>query len=229
MKNIKKRNNKNKVNEYPISNHIPSTSNFFLVNTVENNKSFYTKKQVKLAEVARRLQQNMGFPGNDVFKRIIQNNLIQNCPITVDDFTRALKIFGTSESILKGRMTAPSRTSHNIITTNIPKELKNVHQHIQLYVDLCYINGLAFMIVISDKINYLSIDHMKNKTATVIMKHLKNIILKYTSKGFNITNIFGDGEFNIDDIVTSVLPATLHICSADEHVSKVERAIRTVK
>ena len=70
---------------------------------------------------------------------------------------------------------------------------------------------------------------MKNKTATVIMKHLKNIILKYTSKGFTINDIFGDGEFNIDDIVTSVLPATLHICSADEHVSKVERAIRTVK
>jgi len=39
-KNIKKRNNKNKVNEYPICNYIPSTSNFCLVNTVENKKVF---------------------------------------------------------------------------------------------------------------------------------------------------------------------------------------------
>ena len=70
---------------------------------------------------------------------------------------------------------------------------------------------------------------MKNKKATTIIKHLKNIILKYTSRDLNITDIFGDGEFNVDDIITSTLPVTLHICSADEHVPKVERAIRTVK
>ena len=75
------------------------------------------------------------------------------------------------------------------------------------------------MIAISIKITYLSIDHMKNKKATTIIKHLKNIILKYTSRDLNITDIFGDGEFNVDDIITSTLPATLHICSADEHVS----------
>ena len=97
----------------------------------------------------------MGFPGNEVFKKIIQNNLIKNCPITVDDFNRALQIFGTSESILKGRMTAPSQTSHDIITTSIPQEIKNIYKNIQLYVDLFYINGLAFMIAISSKITYL--------------------------------------------------------------------------
>ena len=58
MKNIKKRNNKNKVNEYPISNHIPSTSNFCLVNTVGEhaNGAYWHERCRPLAAVAHVLQ-----------------------------------------------------------------------------------------------------------------------------------------------------------------------------
>ena len=171
MVNLKNK-NKNGVNNYSKRVSSSKISNFCLLNTVKNNKSFYSKKQIKMADVARKLQQNMGFPGNEVFKRIIQNNLIKNCPITVEDFKMALKIYGTSESILKCRMTAPSQTSHHVVTASIPQELKNIHKNIQFYVDLCYINGLAFMIVISNKINYISIDYMKNKKMVSIIKHL---------------------------------------------------------
>ena len=52
-------------------NHYPHTSNnVCLVNTVEHNKSLFSKKQIKMVELAKKLQQNMGFPGNDVFKKI---------------------------------------------------------------------------------------------------------------------------------------------------------------
>ena len=101
---------------------------------------------------------------------------------------------------------------------------------VKLYVDLFYVNGLVFMAVKSDDItNYLAIDNMDNKYAATIIKHLSTIIKKFTSRGFTISDIFADGEFETDDIITSVVPATLHICSADEHVPKIERAIRTIK
>ena len=96
--------NETKSSVTPYSASSPS-SNFCFLNTVKSNKSLYTKKQVKLAELARQLQQHMGFPGNDVFRDNLQNNCINNCPITVDDFNRSLAIFGTAEPILKGRMT----------------------------------------------------------------------------------------------------------------------------
>ena len=66
----------------------------------------------------------MGFPENDAFKKILRHNLITNCPITIDDFERALTIFGTSEPLLKGRMTAPSQTSYNITTIDVPTTIK---------------------------------------------------------------------------------------------------------
>ena len=152
-----------------------------------------------------------------------------NCSITIDDFDRSLSIFGTSEPILKGRMTAPSPTSHTTTTLDVPAELRTIHKKVKLYIDLFYVNSLIFLAVKSDDINYLSIDHMKNRKATTILKHLENIIKKYTTRGFIVTDIFGDGEFDVHNIVTSLLPATLHICSADEHIPKIERTIRTIK
>ena len=211
-------------------NHYPHTSNnFCLVHTVEHNKSLFSKKQIKMAELAKKLQQNMGFPGNDVFKKILRNNLVINFPVTVDDFNRSLQIFGTSESILKGRMTAPTQVSHRIATSSVPDELKNTHKNVQLFTDFFFVNGLCFLVVISDIITYLSITHMENKKSPTIIKHLNDIITKYRSRNFIITDVFADGEFDVDDIATSILPSSLHICSADEHVPKIERTIRTIK
>ena len=103
----------------------------------------------------------MGFPGNDVFRKLLQNNLIMNFPITVDDFDRSSSFFGTSEPILKGRMTAPSPTSHTTTTLDVPAELQTIHKKVKLYIDLFYVNSLIFLAVKSESINYLSIDHMK--------------------------------------------------------------------
>ena len=61
--------NKNGINDYSTCISSTSNSNLCLLNTVENNKSLFTKKQIKTAEIARKLQQNMGFLGNEVFKK----------------------------------------------------------------------------------------------------------------------------------------------------------------
>ena len=169
--NIDNYKNKSTVNHY---SH--ASNNICLVTTVENNKSFFSKKQIKMAELAKKLQQNMGFPGNEAFKKILQNNLIMNSPVTVDDFNRSLQIFGTSEPILKGRMTAPTQVSHRISTSSVPDELKNSHKNIQLFTDLFYVNGSCFLVVKSDIINYLSIVHMVNKKSSTIIKHLNDIL-----------------------------------------------------
>ena len=153
-----------------------------------------------------------------------------NCPITVDDFNRSLSIFGTAEPILKGRMTAPSPTSYSIATMTIPRELVHVHKHVKLYIDIFYVNRLVFFATKSDGgIQYTTINNIEDKHAHTIIKYLNNVIKKYASRGFIIMDIFGDGEFDVEEIISSTLPATLHICSADEHVPKIERTIRTIK
>jgi hypothetical protein len=55
----------------------------------------------------------------------------------------------------------------------------------------------------------------------------KAVINMYETRGFNITQIKGDREFSC--ITNDVLPVTLNVADADDHVHEVERSIRTVK
>ena len=72
-------------------------------------------------------------------------------------------------------------------------------------------------------------DPLENRKKEKIIRILRKILKIHSSRGFIISDIFGDNEFDVDDIKSSILPATMHICSADEHVPKIERPIRTIK
>ena len=118
-------------------------------------------------------------------------------------------------------MTAPSPTSYNITTMTIPRELIHVHKHVKLYIDIFYVNRLVFFATKSDGgIQYITINNMEDKHANTIIKYLNNVIKKYASRGFIIMDIFGDGEFDVEEIISSTQPATLHICPANEHVPR---------
>ena len=110
-----------------INDYFTST-NVSLLQSVNKSKSLYTKKQVRLAELARATQERMGWPGTKQFKHIVQNNLILNCKFTVDDIDRSIDIFGIPEPLIYGRMTAPPQHSHNEQTVDIPSELRNIHK-----------------------------------------------------------------------------------------------------
>lgn len=175
------------------------------------------------------MQQNLGYPRSSVFKIILQNNLIIHCDVTVDDFERSLQIFSTSEPFLKGCMTYLSQIQHTAVTMNIPRELKHIHKKIQLYVDLCYINKLVFIVTRSDTVDFITMDFMENNTKDTMITFLLRIKKRYTSRGFIIPDMFSDNEFDSEDIKSAMLPTTLHICAANERVPKIKHLILTIK
>ena len=50
--------------------------NVNLLNTVENNKTFFTKRQISRADLARQTQQNMGWPATNVFKPLVTKKIL---------------------------------------------------------------------------------------------------------------------------------------------------------
>ena len=171
----------------------------------------------------------MGWPWTNVFKQLVSKNFLVDCKFTVDDINNALRIYGPPEPLAKGRMTAPPQMSHRSQHIEIPKELLHIHKKLQLYIDLCYINKMNFFIARSGSVNYINIVHLPNKYKTTIINCLKNIIKIYTSRKFVISDIYGDNEFDMDDLRQGILPERLHICTTNEHVPMIERPIRTVK
>jgi hypothetical protein len=72
--------------------------------TVESNMFLFTKRQIHGANLVHNLQAGLAFPSNADMKWTIQLNLIKDCPVTVKDMGMAIKVWGPSIAMLKGKM-----------------------------------------------------------------------------------------------------------------------------
>jgi hypothetical protein len=106
--------------------------------SVQDNKSYFSDAEIKGADDARALQQEMGWPSNTAFKNIIKNNLITNTEVTIDDVNRAELIYGTAMPLLQGKMTRVKPTINKIEKIPLPLPISKHHHNVNLCVDfLC--------------------------------------------------------------------------------------------
>jgi hypothetical protein len=64
------------------------------VNTVSENNTGFTKRQIKCAEMARNLYKTLSYPSMKDFKWVIQSNQIKDFPVTIQDIDVVMKIWG---------------------------------------------------------------------------------------------------------------------------------------
>ena len=123
-----------------------------MLNTVEEDKTFYTECQFERAKRARDLFHALGMPSIHDFKAIIRMNMINNNPVTTDDIKIAEKIFGPDVGTLKGKTTCrkPLPVVNDYI--EIPKELIQAQRKVTLCMDGMKVNGQSFLTTISRKI-----------------------------------------------------------------------------
>ena len=116
-----------------------------MVSSVEENKLGYTKRQYEDAKRARRLYHIVGCPTVENFKHILQQNIIKNCPVTIDDVNIAEKIFGPDIGALKGKTVqkTPIRVKEDLI--EIPPEIKTKHKDLIFCMDIMYVNGMPML------------------------------------------------------------------------------------
>ena len=80
----------------------PSEEAYTFIETVENNKLPFTKRQLAGAEKTRALYSSLGFPSVKDFIWILQSNQLKYCPVSVVDFDITQKILGPNVSTLQG-------------------------------------------------------------------------------------------------------------------------------
>ena len=217
--------NNDEVNPCPSS----TNKNISLLSTVDQNKSIFSKKQIKAANLARNFQQCMGWPSDKAFKQYITNNLVNNLTISSDDIDRATCIYGKAEPLLQGKMVAPTQHRNHSVQVPLLNTLTDQQKRIQLYIDIFFVNGIAFLHTKSKPLNFITIRKLTNRKTKTILKVLGPVITKYLTRGFTITDVYGDNEFDGEDYKTIILPARMHICATGEHVPIIERSIRTIK
>ena len=102
---------------------------------------------------------------------MITKNFLINCKLTIDDVSNEIQIYGPPAPLIKGRMTAPSQIVQRAETVEVHREILQVHKKVQLYIDLCYINIMIFLITRSDEISYITIDNINKKPKVKSLKH----------------------------------------------------------
>ena len=182
---------------------------------------------MKLAEEARRLQETLLWPSDQAVISYLRSGHIKNCNLTPVDLERANRILGPPKSILTSKMIAPSQKNND--QTQLPMG-SHSQPNIKLYVDVFFVNGLAFLYTKTKPLNYITIQslHLGKKTHHIIPR-LKYVMEKYTSRGYLITDVFTDNKFDRDEYCQVFLPANLHLCATGKHVPIIERSIQTIK
>ena len=118
--------------------HYPSEKEISLVQTVNENESRYSARQILDAKRARELYSKVVFPSNKDFKIIIKNNMILNCPVTTNDVDRANAIYGPSLATLKGKTT---RTKSKLFVTDyvdVPPAVLDSNKDITLSAEILF-------------------------------------------------------------------------------------------
>ena len=157
-----------------------------LLNTVEENKSLYTKGQIQRADAARKLYRVIGHPSIRDYKNIIQTNQIKNCPITIEDINICEQIYGPDVATLKGKTvrTKPKPVVRDYV--EIPRQLIQAHKGIILFADIMWIDGVPLLITLSKHVKFITIRYIHDRTKETLMEALDATFIKYNQADFVI-------------------------------------------
>jgi hypothetical protein len=100
---------------------------------------------------------------------------------------------------------------------------------VTIAVDIMKVNKIPFMISISRNIKFGTSEMIPIMKTTTMLDCIKNIKAIYARRGFRITNMMVDGQFETLWGELGDMQITLDTVSKDEHMPEIERYIRTVK
>ena len=211
------------------SNNSPVTD-YLMLQTVSNNKKYFTRDEIKGADLSRKYQEYLFYPGTKSLNKYVANNLITNSAVTVDDINRGEIIYGPPVPYIQGHMTRTKPPIHDKIEkVALPLMIKQHHANVSLSMDFFYVNGHIFFHTKSHKVDFITAQYCLSRSLRTIITALAKVQHKYISRGFNITDYHGDNEFDKSALKEFLEPALLHIYGRNEHVGPIERSIRTIK
>ena len=216
---------------YDVKSSSTKSSNYSFVNSVNENKSLYTRRQLKDADLAKRVYELVGRPAHATFTKMIRENQLQNCPITVDDANRALKIYGPDLAALRGKTTrtTPAHVPSNQLQP-IPSEIMEAHKNVTLCFDIFFVDGLTFVATVSRSLHFLTVEHIASRAIKNVLTCIKRVNNIYKARGFKVQMTHADEEFtSMRDPLLELDGIGLNIAATNEHVPEIERAIRTIK
>jgi hypothetical protein len=152
-----------------------------LVTTVADNKSKYPVHTYHQALLAWKLQTMIGYPTTHDFLKIVEQNLIPNCPIRRTDILAAEDILVLHVDSLKGKMVRFGEQHVRSDLLTISCDILYLYWEVTLCIDIMYVNKIAFLTTISRHIKFATIELLANRQEDMIRKCVTNVMRLYGS------------------------------------------------
>jgi len=189
-----------------ISEHVNGYS--FIV-TVAGNKDHFHRHKIKGANQAHALYTMIGRPLQQQFEFILNNNLIKNCPVTIDDAQRALLIYGPAIPAIKGKAVKGDPVhAPTTVPANILMPILSEHGNVTLCVDFFFVQGLPFFHTVSRKLKFHMVSAVKNLKRDTMLVEINHALKLYQAKGFNMVDIHSDMSLSAYNMTSCQPPST---------------------
>ncbi len=159
------------------------------VQTVHQNYEGFTKEEILHAKEARRAMGLAGNPRENNFKGMASNNMIKNCPITTTAITNACNFFGLDLASVRESTVqrAPAPVVGDYVA--VPRGIVERNKIVTFVADVFFVDGIAFLLMVSRNIKFITAEHVATRTAKSLSRHLEHVIQVYTQAGFNLRTI----------------------------------------
>ena len=155
---------------------------FTFLNTVASNKASFGQRDVRKADEAILLNRQTNHMAEEKFVRVVKDNWIRNCPVTVGDVRRSHKIYGPPLPPVKGR--ARYQSSPRVKETDIVQIPRSMHEelkHVTLCADFYYVNGVTVFHTMSRRIDYRTVSFPLSRSQASIVNELKDVFKVYNA------------------------------------------------
>jgi hypothetical protein len=165
------------------------------ISMVDDRKKEYTKQEYRDAMLAQCVQNIIMFPSIRTYNKIVDSNLLANCPVTHQDISAADHILGKNISALKGKTAYQQGTPISGRTDGIPRGIQLHFQGAVLAIDIMFVNKIPFLVTISKGLRFGMSEVLKNRHVHTVAKATKNVLRLYRRRGFRVTECKADMEF----------------------------------
>ena len=192
-----------------------------MVQTVTDNDKGYSQRQLVNAKKARDLYAKVGYPLIRDFVVMIKKNMINNCPVTVEDVIRAERINGPSVQAFKGKIIRTKTSPVVTYYVAVPYAIFEENRNFTLSVDVMFVNRIPFLTSIICHLKFTTAETFHNRITSQLVKCVTNVKALYTKRGFNVSKALMDVEFVRMRTSLLKMGVSLNTASASEHVPEI--------
>ena len=149
------------------------------VQTVHGNYEGFTQQEILQAKEARQVQAMLRSPSKKDLQGLVSGNMIANCPFSLSDVTNTKIMYRPDIPRTQG---ATVRRRPALVVTDyvaVPHLLVEANKVITLAVDVFFVDGMAFLLKVSRRLKFVTVEHVPVRTATHLSKHIKRVLDVY--------------------------------------------------